>query len=202
MNQTRFAVVMEAHVRRRLDPEGQDTSQSARPDREYIKKQPTEVALILGSPHPMMAAVLTDAPTRAADSVRFLAPRLILLSGFTLDGFVRNGVTMPPLRFNVSPTTKLDSADARKTWAGAMSAGCAALPIGDPIDPKSGRLSGSKPPVTDSTRHVGIGATTFRRMPRDMRYGASPVEKLLIAPLMLAAPRRNLLATPMRRTPS
>ncbi len=202
MNQTLFAVVIDPRVHWRFDPEGQDTSHSARPDRAQIKKQSTKVALILGSPHPVMAPVLTDAPTRAADSVRFLAPRLILLSGFTLDGFVRNGVTMPPLTFNVSPTTKLDSADARKTWAGAMSAGCAALPIGDPIDPKSGRLSGSKPPVTGSTRHVGTGATTFRRMPCDMRYGASPVEKLLIAPLMLAAPRRNLLATPMRRTPS
>jgi len=37
-----------------------------------------------------MAAMLTDAPTRAADFVCFLALRFILLSGFTLDGFGRS----------------------------------------------------------------------------------------------------------------
>lgn len=33
------------------------------------------------------------------------------------------GVTMPPLTFSVSPETQLDSAEARKTNAGAISAG-------------------------------------------------------------------------------
>ena len=47
--------------------------------------------------------------------LRFLAPGFALLSGFTEKGLARHGVTIPPLTFNVSPTTKLDSADARKT---------------------------------------------------------------------------------------
>ena len=100
MNQTLFAVVMDPRVHWRFDPKGQDTSHSARPDRAQIKKQSTKVALILGSPHPVMAAVLTDAPTRAADSIRFLAPRLILLSGFTrsLEGFLDPNHRLPIAR--------------------------------------------------------------------------------------------------------
>jgi len=74
----------------RFDPEGEDTRRSARSHRAQIKKQSTKVALILGSPHPKMAGMLTDAPTRAADFVCFLALRFILLSGFTLDGFGRS----------------------------------------------------------------------------------------------------------------
>lgn len=33
------------------------------------------------------------------------------------------GVGLPPFTFKVSPTTKLDSAEARNTYAGASSAG-------------------------------------------------------------------------------
>lgn len=70
-NQAPFDVVMEAHVHWRLDPEGQDTSHRARPDRECIKKHSIEVTVILGRTRPTIAAMLTDAPTGAAGFVRF-----------------------------------------------------------------------------------------------------------------------------------
>ena len=89
---------------------------------------------------------------------------------------------IPPFTLRVSSTTKLDSAEARNTYAGASSAGCAARPIDVSLDPNSGSVSGSTLRVTCSAVQVGPGATTLTRVPCGMSCWASPFERLLIAP--------------------
>src|SRR5215210_142012 len=95
------------------------------------------------------------------------------------------GVGVPPLAFRVSPTTKLDSGEARNTKTGAISAGWAGRPSGV-FSPNSGSLSGGWPPAVCSGVQTGPGATTLTRMPFGASCWARALEKVLIAALVLA----------------
>jgi hypothetical protein len=74
-------------------------------------------------------------------------------------------VDLPPLTLRVSPTTSLDSADARKTKAGASSTCCPARPSGT-LCPNFGNLSLGCPSETGSGVQIGPGATALTLMVR------------------------------------
>jgi hypothetical protein len=66
---------------------------------------------------------------------------------------------------NMSPVTKLASCEARKTKAGASSAGCPAR-FNAVFSPNFGNFSCGCPPVTWRGVQTGPGATAFTRMRR------------------------------------
>ena len=77
--------------------------------------------------------------------------------------------------------TKLESAfEAKNTYAGAISSGCAGRPIGVSA-PNSDTSSGFWA-TTFSGVHTGPGATQFTRMPRSTRFCASDFVNAWIAP--------------------
>src|SRR5688500_14515866 len=95
------------------------------------------------------------------------------------------GVGLPPLTLSVSPMTKLDSADARNTYAGASSAGWPARPRGVFL-PNSGRASFGWPLLTCSGVQIGPGATALTRMPLGASCWARPLVKLLMLAFVVA----------------
>ncbi len=72
--------------------------------------------------------------------------------------------------------------EARKTYAGAISAGCAGRPIGAclPNVCVSGSVAGI------SGVHTGPGATALTRTPRSISICASPCVNVTIAPFVVA----------------
>lgn len=99
--------------------------------------------------------------------------------------FPGQGVGIPKFMFSVSPTTKLDSPEARKTYADARSAGWPDRPNGV-SRPYSGSWSVGYPPDTCNAVQVGPGATTLTRMPRGASCWDNALEKLLVAALVVA----------------
>ena len=94
-------------------------------------------------------------------------------------------VVSPPITCSTVPVMYDESAfEARKTYAGASSSGCAArfiglsapnLPAFSAVSPLSDGLSGV---------HTGPGATALTRIPRSSRSIASDFVKALTAPFV------------------
>ena len=97
----------------------------------------------------------------------------------------RAGTFAPPLTLMTSPTTKLDSGEARKTYAGACSTGWLVRPSHE-LEPKPSSFSGGCPSVTCNGVHTGPGATAFTRIPRGARSWASALVNPLIPNLVVA----------------
>ena len=75
---------------------------------------------------------------------------------------------------------KRDSAEARNTYAGASSAGCAGRPVG--LSRRIATLGVNVDAI--SGVQTGPGATALTRMPRSMSSFASPFVKVTIAPFV------------------
>ena len=92
------------------------------------------------------------------------------------------GSGCPPVTPRVSPLTKLDSWEARKTKAGASSAGCAGRPIGE-VPPNWETVS----PGIEAGMigvHTGPGATELALSPYWTTSMASPLVNVTMAPLV------------------
>src|SRR5215212_215551 len=88
----------------------------------------------------------------------------------------------PPVTPRVSPLTKLDSWEARKTKAGASSAGWAGRPTGF-VPPNWETVS----PGIDAGMigvHTGPGATELALSPYWITSWASPLVKVIMAPFV------------------
>src|SRR5947209_4641459 len=91
--------------------------------------------------------------------------------------------TTPPITGRTRPVMyEPVTGDARKTYAGATSSGCAgrrnAVLLPNSLIFSPGRSAGF------SGVHVGPGATAFTRMPRSARFVASAIVKALSAPFV------------------
>ena len=92
------------------------------------------------------------------------------------------GSGVPPVALTISAVVQLACGDARKTWAGAISAGCAGRPSTDclPNSVVSGMVAGI------SGVHTGPGATALTRIPSDATSCAGPWVKVTITPFVMA----------------
>ena len=83
-----------------------------------------------------------------------------------------------------SPVTKRESAEARKTYAGASSAGCAGRPVGF-VSPNVETSSAGIVEAISGV-HTGPGATALTRMPRSISSFERPFVNVTIAPFVVA----------------
>src|SRR5262249_25576352 len=92
--------------------------------------------------------------------------------------------SFPPVTPRISPLMKRESSQARKTNAGASSAGCAGRPLGL-LSPQRFSLSPSNDWAMSGV-HTGPGAIALARMPRSASVSARPLVKVTTAPLVAA----------------
>ena len=89
----------------------------------------------------------------------------------------------PPITGNTTPLIyDAVTGDARNTYAGEISSGCAGRPMSLSL-PKSATSSAGLSAGLSGV-HTGPGATQFTRMPRSSRLLASDSVKAWIAPLV------------------
>src|SRR4051812_36849935 len=105
-----------------------------------------------------------------------------LLSGFAT---LQPPVVSPPITGSTMPVMYEESAsEARNTYAGAISSGCAGRPIGFDL-PNSATFSGVMPASEGlSGVHTGPGATALTRMPFLTSSEPRVLVSALIAPLV------------------
>src|SRR3954454_24074544 len=97
---------------------------------------------------------------------------------------IGQGRRRPPVTPITAPVTNRESAEARNTYAGASSAGCAGLPVGFD-SPKCAAASGVVVDVISGVQ-TGPGATALTRMPRSISSFERPFVKVTIAPFVEA----------------